>query len=460
MDTVKEEQPAGVPGRARQAGEARARAECVATRTGRWGWVEPSVWTDRMLDALEAGVKGGKWYSLMDKVYRRENLKAAFARVAANKGAPGVDHVTVEQFARQEQEQLERLEKALREGTYRPQAVRRSYIAKPGSRQRRPLGIPTVRDRTVETAMRQVMEPVFEQGFAEHSYGFRPGRGCKDALRQVDRLLEAGHRHVVEADWKSYFDTIPWGKLMERVKERISDGRVLALVDAFLRQGVMEEGRLREAKEGTPQGAVISPLLANIYLDELDHRMARQGYVMIRYADDLIVLCESQEQAQAALQELQQWTRAAGLTLHPDKTRCVDMNQPGQGFDFLGYHFAHTRRGRLRHWPRDKSIRKFKDSIREVTRRRNGQSLGRIIQRINPITRGWFEYFKHSPPWSFEPLDGWIRQRLRSILRRRRHRKGRARGADHQRWPNAFFAKQGLFSMNQARAAALQSPCG
>jgi RNA-directed DNA polymerase len=450
MGTVKEEQPARVSGRTTQAGEPRAR----------WAWVEPSVWTDRMLEALEKGVQGGKWFSLIDKVYRRENLRAAFRKVAANKGAPGVDHVTVEQFKRQEEEQLERLERGLREGTYRPQAVRRSYIAKPGSREKRALGIPTVRDRTVEAAMRQVMEPIFEQGFAEHSYGFRPGRSCKDALREVDRLLEAGHRHVVEADWKSYFDTIPWAKLMERVGERISDGRVLALVDAFLRQGVMEEGRLREAKEGTPQGAVISPLLANIYLDELDHHMARQGYAMIRYADDLVILCETAEQAQAALQELQQWTKGAGLSLHPEKTRCVDMNQPGEGFDFLGYHFAHTRRGRLRHWPRDKSIRKFKDSIREVTRRRNGQSLGRIIERINAITRGWFEYFKHSPPWSFERLDGWIRQRLRSILRRRRHRKGRARGSDHQRWPNAYFARQGLFSMSQAHAEALQSPCG
>lgn len=446
MDAAREQAPAGVPAGATQAGEIRAR----------WAWVEPSVWTDRMLEALETGVKGGKWYSLMDKVYRRENLRAAFREVAVNRGAPGVDHVTIEQFKHQEEAQLERLERTLQDGTYQPQAIRRTYIPKPGSRERRPLGIPTVRDRTVEAALRHVLEPIFERQFAERSYGFRPGRGCKDALREVNRLLRAGYRHVVEADWRSYFDTIPWAKLMERVEERIADGRVLALVKAFLSQGVMEDGQLRHAKEGTPQGGVISPLLANIYLDALDQHMARLGHVMVRYADDLVILCPSQEQAQAALAELRQWSQDAALTLHPDKTCCVDMNVAGSGFDFLGYHFARTRRGKLDRWPRSKSIRKFKDSIRAVTRRRNGHSLAQIIQQTNRITQGWFEYFKHSNRWTFPPLDGWIRHRLRSILRRRHHRKGRARGLDHQRWPNAYFADRGLFSLVQAHASALQ----
>ncbi|MEK7994991.1 MAG: group II intron reverse transcriptase/maturase [Planctomycetota bacterium] len=446
MEAAEEGEPAAVPVRARQAGEIRAR----------WAWVEPSVWTDRMLEALETGVKGGKWFSLIDKVYRRENLRAGFRKVAANKGAPGVDHVTIEQFRRDEEAQLERLERTLRDGTYQPQAIRRTYIPKPGSREKRPLGIPTVRDRTVEAALRQVMEPIFEHEFAERSYGFRPERGCKDALREVDECLRKGCRHVVEADWKSYFDTIPWEQLMERVEEQIADGRVLALVRAFLSQGVMEEGQLRDAKEGTPQGGVISPLLANIYLNALDQHMARLGHVMIRYADDLVILCPSREQAQAALEELRGWTTEAGLKLHPDKTRCVDMNQPGEGFDFLGYHFAHTRTGKLDRWPRKKSIRKVKDSIRAVTRRANGRSLDQIIQKTNRITRGWFEYFKHSNRWAFPALDAWIRHRLRCILRRRQHRKGRARGPDHQRWPNAYFAEHGLFSLVQARAAALQ----
>lgn len=448
MDTTREAIPAAVPARATQAGDIRAR----------WAWVEPSVWTDRMLEALEQGVKGGKWFSLIDKVYRRENLRAAFRKVAANRGAPGVDHVTIEQFKREEETHLERLEQALRDGTYRPQAIRRVYIPKPASREKRPLGVPTVRDRTVEAALRHVMEPIFERQFAERSYGFRPGRGCKDALREVDRLLQAGYRHVVEADWKSYFDSIPWSKLMGQVEERIADGRVLTLVKAFLSQGIMEEGQLKEAKEGTPQGGVISPLLANIYLDALDQHMARLGHEMIRYADDLVILCQSGPQAQAALEELRAWSQEAGLTLHPDKTRCVDMNCPGEGFDFLGYHFAYTRTGKLDRWPRKKSLRKFKDSIRAVTRRDNGQSLAQIIRQTNRITRGWYAYFKHSNRHTFPKLDAWIRHRLRCVLRRRQHRKGRACGPDHQRWPNAHFAAHGLFSMVQARAAALQPP--
>lgn len=447
MEAAGERKPAAVPDKATQAGDIRAR----------WAWVEPSVWTDRMLEALETGVKGGRWFSLIDKVYRRENLQAAFRKVAANKGVPGVDHVTIEQFKREEETQLERLERTLKDGSYQPQAIRRTYIPKPGSREKRPLGIPTVRDRTVEAALRHVMEPIFEQTFAARSYGFRPGRGCKDALREVDRLLHAGYRQVVEADWKSYFDTIPWGKLMERVEEQIADGRVLALVKAFLSQGVMEDGRLREAKEGTPQGGVISPLLANIYLNALDHRMAQRGYEMIRYADDLVILCQSREQAQAALNELQAWSQEAGLSLHPDKTRCVDMNGPGEGFEFLGYHFAYKRNGKLDRWPRTKSVRKYRDSVRAVTRRGNGQSLDQIIQRTNRITRGWFEYFKHSNRWTFPQLDAWTRHRLRCILHRRQHRKGRARGSDHQRWPNAYFAQRGLFSLVQARALAFQS---
>jgi len=447
MDGRKEAEPAAVPERARQAGEIRAR----------WAWVEPSVWTDRMLEALEEGVKGGKWFSLIDKVYRRENLQAAFRKVAANQGAPGVDHVTIEQFKREEATQLERLARTLKDDTYQPQAIRRTYILKPGSREKRPLGIPTVRDRTVEAALRQVLEPIFERQFAERSYGFRPGRGCKDALREVDRLLQAGYRHVVEADWKSYFDSIPWSQLMERVEEPIADGRVLALVEALLSQGVMEEGRLREAKEGTPQGGVISPLLANIYLNALDHQMARKGYSMVRYADDLVILCQSREQAQTALEELWAWTTEAGLTLHPEKTRLVDMNQPGEGFDFLGYRFTHTRTGKLDRWPRAKSLRKFKDSLRAITRRSNGHSLKQIIQRTNTVTRGWFEYFKHSNGWTYPPLDGWIRRRLRTILRHRQHRKGRGSGFDHLRWTTVFFAERGLFSMTQAYALACQS---
>ena len=230
-----------------------------------------------MLTALEQGVKGGKWYSLMDKVCALPNLRKAFARVKANGGAAGVDHVTVAEFERHLEANLEKLARALREGSYRPQAIRRHWIPKLGSKEKRPLGIPTVRDRVVQTALRAVLEPIFERDFAAQSYGFRPNRGCKDALRRVDTLLKAGYNWVVDADLKSYFDTIPHAALIDRVKEKVADGRVLELLEAFLTQKVMETAEGWTPEEGTPQGAVISPLLSNIYLDPLDQQMAEAG---------------------------------------------------------------------------------------------------------------------------------------------------------------------------------------
>jgi RNA-directed DNA polymerase len=390
-----------------------------------------------MLTALEKGVKGGKWFSLIDKVYKPGNLEAAFKKVAKNRGSAGVDHQTIAMFADRLERNLEWISKALADDRYEPREVRRVWIPKPGKKgQMRPLGIPTVRDRVVQTALRNVMEPIYERDFAEHSYGFRPGRGCKDALRRVDALLKQGYTWVVDADLKSYFDTIPHGQMMVRVGEKISDSRVLALIESYLSQGVMESMRRWMPEAGAPQGAVISPLLSNIYLDPLDHLMAQQGFEMTRYADDFIVQCRSEREARRALELIQDWVVAAGLTLHPEKTRLVDAIQRG-GFDFLGYHFERGYR-----WPSDKSLKKIKDIVRSKTRRNNGHSLEVIIVSLNRSLRGWFEYFKHSHRTTFPGLDGWTRMRLRSILRRRRHRKGRGRGSDHQRWPNAFFAKQ------------------
>jgi RNA-directed DNA polymerase len=391
-----------------------------------------------MLTALEAGVKGGKWFSLMDKVYAPGNLQAAFAEVKANGGAAGVDHQTVEMFECHLDQNLEQLSRSLQEGSYRPQAIRRVWIPKPGSTEKRPLGIPTVRDRVVQAALRHVLEPIFERDFAEQSYGFRPNRGCKDALGRVDQLLKAGDTWVVDADLKSYFDTIPHQKLMEGVEEKVSDGRVLELLKAYLTQKVMETAKSWTPEEGTPQGAVISPMLSNLYLDPLDQQMAQGGGQMVRYADDFVILCRSQEEAVAALERVRQWAEQAGLKLHPVKTRIVDATQKG-GFDFLGYHFERGMK-----WPREKSLRKFKDTIRAKTPRTSGQSLKVIISEVNRSLRGWFEYFKHSHRNTFRPLDAWVRMRLRSILRKRQGRKGRGRGSDHQRWPNAFLVKHGL----------------
>jgi len=422
-------------------------ARPVGTVRDRWSWAEPSVWTDRMLTALESGVKGGKWFSLIDKVYALPNLGLAFQRVKANRGAAGVDHVTVEQFESKLERELLRLHESLRAGTYRPQAIRRQWIPKPGSTDPRPLGIPTVRDRVVQTALRNVLEPIFERDFAEHSYGFRPGRGCKDALRRVDGLLKQGLVYVVDADLKGYFDSIPTHRLMDHVRAQVADGPVLALLEAFLAQPILDGLTSWQPDSGTPQGAVISPLLSNIYLDPLDHHMAGHGFAMTRYADDFVIQCRTLAEAEQALALVQAWVEELGLTLHPDKTRIVNATERG-GFDFLGYHFERGHR-----WPRDKSLGKLRDALRGQTRRANGHSFYQILTNVNRTLRGWYEYFKHSDAFALQGVDGWVRMRLRSILRKRLGLTGRGRGRDHQRWPNAFFAERGLLSLCAAYAS-------
>ena len=403
-----------------------------------------------MLTALENGVGGGRWFSLIDKVASLENLFAAYVRVAERDGAAGVDHQTVEAFGERLPERLDHLVQALRGGRYRPQEVRRVWIPKPGSREKRPLGIPTVRDRVVQRAVLHVLEPIFEREFAEHSYGFRPNRGCKDALRRVDGLLKRDYRYVVDADLRSYFDTIPHDRLRERVAERVSDGRVLDLVSLFLQQGILDGLAHWTPTEGTPQGAVISPLLSNIYLNPLDHEMARNGYEMVRYADDFVVLCRTEAEAEAALERVRAWVEAQGLSLHPEKTRIADAD--GTGFEFLGYHFHAGQR-----WPRKKSLQRLKAALREKTRRSAGTSLRAIIDDINRTLRGWYAYFKHARPSVFTRLDQWTRMRLRSILRKRAGRRGRGRGSDHVRYRNAFFEAAGLFSLEAARNADRRS---
>jgi RNA-directed DNA polymerase len=402
-----------------------------------------------MLAALERGVTGGQWFSLMDKVWKPANLQSALRQVVRNRGGAGVDGQSCQAYARVSPQRLPKLQEQLRTGRYQPQPVKRVWIPKLGSKELRPLGVPTVEDRVVQTALRNVLEPIFEHTFAEHSYGFRPGRGAKAALRRVDQLLNTGHHWVVDADLKGYFDSIPQDKMMSVVQSLIADGAVLELLRQMLQQGVLESGQgWQPTVAGTPQGAVISPLLANLYLNPLDHLMAKQGRQMVRYADDFVMLCQSEPEAQAVLEQVRQWTQAAGLTLHPTKTRIVDASQAG-GFDFLGYHFERGYR-----WPRRKSLDKLKDTLREKTRRARPGSLRDIVREINRVTTGWFEYFKHSQNTVFKPLDGWIRQRLRRLLRRRHKGTGRTRCRDHQRWPVAYFAKLGLISLALAREQA------
>jgi RNA-directed DNA polymerase len=382
------------------------------------------------------------WFSLMDKTHSPANLHRAFEKVWGNGGSAGADGQTVAHFARHAEDELQRLHEQLREGSYRPQPVRRAWIPKLGSKERRPLGIPAVRDRIVQGALRHVLEPIFETDFAEHSYGFRPGKGAKDALRRVDRLLHAGRHWVVDADLKSYFDTIPHERLMALVQERVADGRVLALVEGFLRAGVLEEAKgWQPTGQGTPQGGVISPLLANVYLNPLDHQMAAGGWEMVRYADDFVVLCGSEAEAQAALAAVRAWVSAAGLTLHPEKTRIVDATQRG-GFDFLGYHFERGMK-----WPRQKSMGQLKERLRAKTSRMDGRSLRAIVTDVNRTLRGWYGYFQHSKASTFGAVDGYVRRRLRSLLEKRRGRTRQGLGAAQQRWPNEWFARRGLLSL-------------
>lgn len=422
---------------------------------------ERGVWSEPMLAALVRGLKGKKWFSLIDKVSKEGTLQLAWEKVRRNAGACGVDGITIGRFEQNSQDRLLAVKEHLNKGSYQPKPVKRVWIEKPGSAEKRPLGIPTVTDRVVQAALRMVIEPIFENRFAKHSYGFRPGRGCKDALRCVDELLNAGRTHIVEVDIKGYFDAIPHDRLMALVREHIADGRVLGLIEGFLKQGVMEDAELAKAAEdesqGTPQGGVISPLLANIYLDPLDWLMERSGFEMIRYADDMVVMCRSQEEADAALEKLRDWMAVAGLTLHPEKTRTVDMNLTDSYFDFLGYRFQRSRRGKMMRLVRPKSLSKLRESIKPRTRRANGRSMEAIVEDLNRTLPGWFGYFKYAKASQLSGIDGWIRMRLRSILRNRRGLEGRGRGIDHQRWPNRYFEKLGLFCLRDARETEIAS---
>jgi len=412
---------------------------------------EREVWTEPMLIALERGIRGNKWFSLIDKVRSERTLGTAWEKVRSNAGACGVDRISVEFFAKDSQKRLLAVKEHLRKNTYQPEAIRRVEIPKPGSREKRPLGIPTVTDRVVQSAVKMVIEPIFERGFAPASYGFRPGRGCKDALGEVERLLREGCPHVVDVDIKGYFDNIPHESLMELVKERISDGRVLELIGKFLRQGVMEEGIEIEPEKGSPQGGVISPLLANIYLNPLDWLLQESGIRSVRYADDIVLLARSAKDAQLALETLSGWVENARLTLHPDKTRLVDMTKDHASFDFLGYRFLRTKKGKLIRLVRPKSKQKLRHGLKRPTKRANGKSMEAIIALINPKLEGWFAYFQQACLREHQELDRWVRMRLRSILRKRYKRQGRGRGLDHFKWPNRYFEKLGLFSLVQAR---------
>ena len=409
-----------------------------------------------MLTALENGVKGGKWFSLIDKVHRPNALMNAWEKVRANKGAAGVDRISVKKFEANRAKYLEELELELKEGTYRPKAVRRTYIPKEKGKVR-PLGIPTIKDRVAQQSVKATIEPIFENEFLDTSYGFRPGRGAKGALAEVNRLIKEGYTWVVDADLQSYFDTIAHDRLLGKVSKHISDGRILSLIEQWLKQSIMEDCKEWIPTEGTPQGGVISPLLANIYLHDLDTTLEAAKYKMIRYADDFVILSKTKEEAEEALKIVQKWTAENELTLHPEKTKLGNCLIEGEGFDFLGYRFEGGTS-----WIRRKSIQKFRDRIREKTGRLCGKSIAFVIADVNRTIRGWYNYFKDVTKYSLGTFDGFVRRRLRAIIAGQNKRRSFGAGLNNFKLPNKYFADRGLINMEslQKLYVASQSRCG
>jgi RNA-directed DNA polymerase len=414
-------------------------------------WAQRGVWTDRMLTTLlENQVKGGKWHALIDKVYAEGNLIKAARSVTEKKKAGGVDGQSCQAFEEHLLVETRELSEQIKAQTYRPSAVRRVHIPKPGkANETRPLGIPTVRDRVVQRAVVNVLEPILDHQFHERSFGFRHGRGAHDALRIVEQKLQEGYVYVVDADLKGYFDTIPKDRLMTLIKEHVSDTRMLGLIQLFLNQNIMEELREWTPIAGVPQGAVLSPVLSNLYLNPLDHAMSAAGYEMVRYADDFVVLCRNQSEAEAALQMITQWVEAAGLTLHPTKTKIVDSRI--ESFAFLGYSFRGNNI-----YPRRESLAKMKARITELTSRTRPDSIETIAMKLNRTLRGWFTYFRHCRWTIYKDLDAKTRSRLRRLLLKR-HRLNPKRLPRNHRWPNAYFAAAGLYSLHEAHSRFAQS---
>jgi RNA-directed DNA polymerase len=406
------------------------------------------MWTEAMKAAIgQLRQAGRKWYSVYDKVIDPANLEAAWNRIhhrvqgKKRRQGAGVDGITVAKFADRANENLRILGEQLSAGRYSPSPVRRHYIPKPGSTTLRPLGLPTVRDRVVQEACRSMIEPIFEAEFLDSSHGFRPERSVETACVQVEQHLSKGKTWVVDLDIEKCYDTIPHEPLIDRVARRISDGKVLDLIRCFLKSGVMEEMNIRYETTGTPQGGIVSPVLANIFLHDLDLALEQQGTAWVRYADDVVALCQSREEAEQVLESIREVLQGLGLKLSPDKTRIVHLDE---GFDFLGWHYQGTKR-----WPRQKSVDKLRHRLRAMTRRNRPGSLKTICAELAPVQRGWFNFFRNGNSLSAcGTLDKWLRRRLRSLLRRRHHRRGISRGGnDHRRWPNSYFVRNGFFSL-------------
>lgn len=359
-----------------------------------------------------------KAHSLIGQVWDRRNLARAWERVKKNKGSGGIDGVTIGRFEANRDHYLDVLHEQLRSGRYRPRPVRRVEIDKPGSTAKRPLGIPTVMDRVCQQALVQVLEPIFEPTFAAASFGYRPGRSAHMAMRRVWSQLQAGGAWIVDADLEDFFGSLPHERLIDRIAERVADGKVLSLIRSMLTAGVLRDGTVERTIAGTPQGGVASPLLSNIYLNVFDQAMAKAGVALTRYADDWVAVCRSRAEAERALTSARAVLEGElGLRLHPQKTRVVHISQ---GFEFLGYKIGRGKGLRYRTggpglyaYPRQRSIDRFKDKVRAATNRRNPKTLEGLLDELNPIVRGWGMYYRRAHVRRlFHRLDGWIVMRI------------------------------------------------
>ena len=397
-----------------------------------------------------------KVHSLIDKVYKRKNLEMAWEKVKANRGSGGIDGQNLETFEAQLDQQLDRLYRELKEGTYQPLPVRQHPIPKrdkPG--EHRMLGIPAIYDRVCQQALLNRLEPVFEPLFDDASFGYRRGRSAKDALRKVWKEIEGGSEWIVDADLRDFFGSVDHGKLLSLLTQQVADGRVLRLIKAVLKAGSYGRGQFFPSERGTPQGGVASPLLSNILLTPFDREMRLKGYQLTRFADDWVITCKSAAEARAALDAARRILKQLDVELHPQKTRIVHVRF---GFEFLGYKIksgwkklnlpesrirSQVRRGALYAYPKEKSIRRFMDRVRQRTKRRTPLKTKELIAELNPLLRGWGEYYKRAHVRKlFHRLDGWIVRRIWS------HRYKRWRNGGWKRLPKkTLYREHGLVNL-------------
>jgi RNA-directed DNA polymerase len=384
-----------------------------------------------------------KKHSLIDKVWNEKNLEQAWKRVKINKGSAGIDNITIQEFQQNLPQNLAEIQRLLKENRYTPKPVKRVLIPKDNGKMRQ-LGIPTVRDRVVQQALKNILEPIFEEIFLAQSHGYRPNTDAHAAIRKAEAFLETGYHWEVDADIEGFFDHVDHEILLDLVNEKVSDGRILLLIRSFLTSGIMNEGIFEESTEGTPQGGNLSPLLSNIYLNHFDRRMGELGNLHLRYADDILIFCKYEWEAHDALKRAKEVLEGElKLKLSPEKTKIVKGRR--KGIEFLGFHFN----GRWRR-PGNKAKKRFKAEIKQRTRRQQPKSLKEVIQSINPVIRGWGNYFKGGTVKKlFEELDGYIRGRLRSFRVKRRTWKVLLYTI-----PKSLFEKLGLFSL----ASLLKKP--